>query len=130
MDPFPANIKGINELIVLVESGIDLDKKYGFHHETLLHYAVRLKWIHGIEYMISKGADVNARDRHNNIPLHDAACYGITDIAMYLLENGADKLATNINSQTSSQVAAFFHFDDLAKLIESFEQIPTKGVYL
>jgi len=128
MDPFPANIKDINSIINLVESGVDINKKYGYFHETLLHLAAQNNWIETVQYLVSKGADVNARDRFNYTPLHDAAYGGHMDIIKCFLENGADKFAINDDNDTAAQAADGYIGGDITRYIESFELIPTKGV--
>jgi len=130
MDVYPVKIKDINAIIQWVESGADINKKYGQFHETVLHIAARGGLLNIVQYLISKGADVNTLDRYNNTPLHDVAYTGRIEIAKCLLENGADKLAINDGDRTPQQTATYYKNDDLAEFIESFESIPTKGVYL
>ena len=42
-----------------------------------------------IQYLVTKGADVNATDRMGNTPLHHAAFVNTPDVVQFLLDNGA-----------------------------------------
>ena len=46
--------------------------------------------------LLSKGADVNAKDQYKKTPLHLAACYGHTETARVFVEQGA-----NVNAKDS-----------------------------
>ncbi|HZS45641.1 MAG TPA: ankyrin repeat domain-containing protein [Blastocatellia bacterium] len=59
-----------------------------------------------IELMISKGANVNAKDDAGSTPLHCAASIGRTDIAIVLLSHGADLNARNSFGLTALHEAA------------------------
>ena len=56
-----------------------------------LFYAAQQKNLHDIKYFLQKGANINARCRiHNVTPLIAVTIRGYTEIAMYLIEKGAD----------------------------------------
>jgi ankyrin repeat protein len=60
---------------------------------TLLHRFVWEDYLRGretVELLISKGADVNTRDRLERTPLHDAAMRGSEEIAELLISKRAD----------------------------------------
>lgn len=48
-----------------------------------------------MEYLIERGADVNAQDKGGLIPLHNASSYGHVDIAAFLIKSGALVNATD-----------------------------------
>ena len=47
-----------------------------------------------IEYLLDSGADLNARTKWGDAPIHYAACFSSYDAFKFLLEEGAD-LAKN-----------------------------------
>lgn len=56
-----------------------------------LHYAADFGHTEVAEYLISKGADINAADKHGNTPLLYACYEGHLSCVKLLLEKGADK---------------------------------------
>lgn len=64
--------------------------------QTMLHYAVWHNQRDVVEYLLSRGADVNARDDNAATPLHVAAWKGHAEVAEMLLAKGAD-----VNSKES-----------------------------
>ncbi|CAN9508189.1 unnamed protein product [Ophioblennius macclurei] len=56
-----------------------------------LHYAADFGHKELLEYLISKGADVNAKDKHGFTPLITACYEGHLMCVKLLLEKGADK---------------------------------------
>ncbi len=79
--------------IVLVEVGANLhlqkDGKYPIHMASGAGFS-RL-----VEEMVNRGADVNAIDRGLNTPLHDACRNYKADVALLLLQKGADVSRVN-----------------------------------
>ena len=76
----------------------DLKKSMDVEGNTLLHHAVSNEQLAVVMYLISKGADVNVRNRDGWTPLHWAAHLnkGI-DVARFLIARGA-----NLNAKTKS----------------------------
>jgi len=126
----PPNVADINEVIKLIESGFDIDAKYNDFQETILITAARCNRMNIVEYLVTNGADINLTDIYGYTPLHEAAYRGHNDITKYLLNHGADKSIINQFHKTASILAAQHSRYALAKYIEDFELIPTKGVYL
>ena len=62
---------------------------------TPLHIASYNGYLSIVEYLISKGADINAKDDDGNTPLHTASSNGHLPIVEYLISKGAD-----INAKT------------------------------
>ena len=73
-----------------------------------LHQAVADGDIKKVRSLISKGADVNARNEKDWTPLHFAALYGLRDVAEVFLTKGADINATNVTGKTPLHLAANF----------------------
>jgi hypothetical protein len=51
-------------------------------------------------FLISRGADVNARDRAAGTPLHRAAAFGRADVVAYLVAHGAIANAADVYGRT------------------------------
>jgi len=98
--------------------------------ETILSYAARHKYYDVVRCLILNGADVNSTDKYLNTPLHSAALCGDIGIVKLLLDYGADKHAITLNGRTAVQIAVYYHNNETAKYIESYEPIPTKGVHM
>jgi len=60
------------------------------YKQTALHLAAFHGQKEAVEFLLSHGADVNAKDRYDAIPLHEAVYSGHQEIVRILLERGAD----------------------------------------
>ena len=89
------------------ELGTDV-KNANAQGNTLLHIAtIRSRTIPAvIKYLISQGADVNAKEKiAGNTPLHNAAFSGNDEVATILISNGADVDAKDNHGYTPFQRA-------------------------
>ncbi|ODM91505.1 hypothetical protein Ocin01_15176 [Orchesella cincta] len=76
----------------LIRFGADIDKR-GFSDRTALHSAAEVGNLNGLKYFISKGCDVNAKDKDDSAPLHLAVKYSkinTHEIIEVLITQGAD----------------------------------------
>jgi len=128
-DPFPNNVDCIKTVKTIIESNIDINKRYGMNDETLLHYATLADNFEMAKYLVESGATVNVKDNNLCTPLLNAATMGNIDMVKYLLDNGADVYAVDDRGFTALHGAADhiydegvgddFKFDDPNHIIES-----------
>ena len=59
-----------------------------------------------VEYLVSKGANIEAKDDYNYTPLHLASYFGKPDIVKYLVSKGANKNAKDKDGKTPYDLAA------------------------
>ena len=58
------------------------------------------------EYLLNNGADINATDKENNTPLHEASRKGRLNVVQVLLAHGADARTKGYNGETPAQKAS------------------------
>lgn len=63
----------------------DLDGR----HSTPLHFAAGYNRVPVVEYLLSHGADVHAKDKGGLVPLHNACSYGHYEVTELLVKHGA-----------------------------------------
>ena len=78
------------------EQGADVNTDNGKCEGTPLHVAAGFNSVDVLEYLISQGADVNAKSMCGCTPLHTAALWNPNvDVVQYLISMGADVNATS-----------------------------------
>ena len=89
--------------------------------ETLLHKAVRFnKGIAVVKFLVSQGADVNAKNGGNITPLREATFRGNLEVARFLISEGADVNATGfVDNSTPLHIVARRNMLDFARLLVS-----------
>ncbi|XP_058492535.1 histone-lysine N-methyltransferase EHMT1a isoform X2 [Solea solea] len=73
---------------------------------TPITWAIEYKHKELVHLLLSRGADVNIRDKEENVCLHWAALSGCDDVAQALLEAQCDLSAVNVHGDTPLHVAA------------------------
>lgn len=86
------------------------------YHRTPLHYAALRGHLDVAEYLLSKGANINARDNASETPLYEAATEGYADLVKFLLSNGAD-LHIQSGSGSPIRVAALLGNVDVVRIL-------------
>jgi len=82
-------------LEVLLEAGADINQYGGRYGETPLHTSARMNWPTVVEFLVSKGADLYAKDSRGLIPLQyatgdaDVEQFGGSDVVGELPEMAA-----------------------------------------
>ncbi len=115
---------GIAELFVARGTNIETtpDTPFGDNTgETVLFQAARKEHEAMVEFLLSKGANVNAVDTDASTPLHLAAISGNFDIVQLLLKNGADvnakAAAVDYPGETPLHATAFSGHTQIAELL-------------
>ena len=78
------------------------DSEFGV---TALSWAALLDATEIAEFLVEKGADVNAESRDGSTPLHSAAFLGHTKIAELLIQKGAEVNPKNYRGETPLDVS-------------------------
>lgn len=116
---------GTCPLQTLIHQPLDL-KPLKTHYELLsgalpLHQAVWSNQILSISALLKLGARINALDPWRHSPLHHAARKGLTNVAKYLLKNGASPHIRDYKQQTAFMIACRSGSLDIVKLLNVFE---------
>jgi ankyrin repeat protein len=91
----------------LVSAGANISAKDAFGRNAL-HYAARMGRTDVVNWLLSKGFDVNNKESFNlETPLHEAAQYGHTVTCKLLIDNGADIYAKDKDGDIPFVHAAF-----------------------
>ncbi|EAY18309.1 ankyrin repeat protein, putative [Trichomonas vaginalis G3] len=73
-----------------------------------------------IEFLVLHGAEINAKEnKYGYTPLHKSTSETMTDIAVFLIEHGADIKSTDIKGQTPLHHAVDYNNVELVKLLIS-----------
>lgn len=89
--------------------------------ETSLHRAIDTGSRTLVEVLISRGANIEARNRQNRTPLHAAVENGHHHIAKYLLDHGAVVNANGTYNMTSLHLAAEEGHEAIVKLLLEYK---------
>ena len=71
--------------------------------------------------MLQVAVEVNKEDKKKETPLLLAAQHGHKDIALFLLNAGADPLAANEQGKTARDIARFNEKTEIAELLDKKE---------
>lgn len=84
---------------------------------TPLHWALGKKHDDVALFLISKGADVNAKAKNGSTPLHMAARWGRLKLAQMLIQKGSDVNALNEFGNTPLHFACDYGYLDIVELL-------------
>jgi len=119
MDPFPNNsmLKNIHTIKQLIKPPNNINKKYGVHEESLLHYVSYNNWLTTVKYLIESGADIDIQDKYNYTPLYDVTFCNNINIVKYLVDQGANLNICDNSGFTPLHMAAVNGNMDIVKCL-------------
>ncbi|KAL1883246.1 hypothetical protein Daus18300_000304 [Diaporthe australafricana] len=91
---------------LLLNRGADIELRDRSTHTTPLKWAAEAGRELLVQWLIKKGANLNAEDNVDSSPLHAAACSGSLRISQQLLDNGAAVGQRNSQKKTPLHYAA------------------------
>ena len=107
----------LNQVKALLSSGVDIEQTYQSY--TALSVASQTGQYSVVDYLISQGANVEAKNNAGGSPLHVCCHNGHHNVAELLISKGADlESRTTVNGRTPLHVASIDgHFDVMSLLI-------------
>jgi hypothetical protein len=120
-----------DEMKQLVSTGVVAVSACDIYKNTLLHVAAQNGLKRMAKLFLRNGAEISARNRKGNTPLHFCYLYGYAEtLGAYLETKGADAAAVNSYGLTPPQMAEF-DADQLAELEQGAEdyQPEMEGAY-
>ncbi|MDP7052406.1 MAG: ankyrin repeat domain-containing protein [Verrucomicrobiota bacterium] len=97
-----------------LDQGVDINSQAGKWGNTPLHEAAFWGNVEVVRLLISKEADVDAKDYYECTPLHDAVDYGNLEILKLLLGKNTNVNAINEDGETPLDLASL---KETAKLL-------------
>lgn len=119
----------IELLMLLIDSGADI---FDIDDEgvSIFDMAITYDNIEMVEYLLSKGIDVNKTDRRSGFTsLMAAACYGRVSIAKILLKNGADQYVTDSKGFSAIDFARKMNKKSVLELLDYDKDSPKNSAY-
>ena len=101
----------------MVERNPRVIDNLGQHGQTALFQAIGRYDLEAFEWLLAKGADVNARDRWERTPLHIAVMEGRADMVERLIREGADVNAKNYKGRTPLYFARMYNREEIVGIL-------------
>ena len=100
----------------------DLDGR----HSTPLHFAAGYNRVGVVEFLLSRDADVHAKDKGGLVPLHNACSYGHYEVTELLVKHGASVNVSDLWKFTPLHEASAKGKYEIVKLLLKHGADPTK----
>ncbi len=100
----------------------DLDGR----HSTPLHFAAGYNRVGVVEFLLSSGADVHAKDKGGLVPLHNACSYGHYEVTELLVKHGASVNVSDLWKFTPLHEASAKGKYEIVKLLLRHGADPSK----
>ncbi len=129
LDPAQGDVEGNSALFLaaiynhpdvvklFVDRGASLDQRIFVTGETILHIKAQTGDTELVDFLLSLGADINAKRKDGFTPLHVAAQAGKKDMAKLLIESGAVIYSTDNKGRTPLHIAAEAGLADMEALL-------------
>ena len=109
----------LNALKYLVEHGADIDNNWMVMGQTPLFFAISNNNLDCVEYLLSKGANIEATDSTKRTPLMYAMCNLNNKLAEIILRHGANVNAIGLDNRTPPIFAALNdNYEGLKMLVQ------------
>nr|QCO69751.1 transient receptor potential channel pyrexia [Amphibalanus improvisus] len=77
--------RSLEAVTTCLDRGANVNAVNGFFGESALHQAARIRWRHGVELLLSRGADASIENKFFQTPLHFTAVAGCAECMAVLL---------------------------------------------
>ncbi len=88
--------------------------------ETILHLATSVRHTNAISFLISRGADKEARDCHGLTPLLRSATFNSKSLTRALMQMGCDITATMIEGEWKVNFLDLVIFNESSRVMDEF----------
>jgi len=102
----------------MIERNPRVIENLGQHGQTALFQAIRKYDLEAFEWLLAKGANVNARDRWKQTPLHIAVMEGRADMVERLSREGAEVNAKNYKGRTPLYFAGMYNRHEIVGILQ------------
>ena len=129
---YAAKYGNVSTVKKLLDKGVDIQARGPWYHwaETALHLASSNGEETTVQFLLSQGADVHAKDMNDRTALHRAAMSGDKRIVDMLLEQGADIESKDTYGCTALILGAKMGYQDTVQLLlEKGADIESKDTY-
>ena len=109
----------IKEIVEADPSVVNVEGEFG---KRPLHFAARASRDKALEYLLSKGAEVDARDWDKKTPLHHGARSGKKEVVEILLKHGADPNAEARQGLKPADIAEEYGHTEVAEMLRAAEK--------
>lgn len=122
------DLKAIDDLVRERKDLIHHRYLKNMYNETILHKASKeVRNAAVIERLIQVGADINAKARNDETPLHKAADYGNIDAVRVLLAHGADPNSVDTAGKTPLDLAESTNYSTTKKIVEMLKAVTAQS---